>query len=288
MQNEPIYPNLVIAGAPKCGTSSLFFWLAAHPEVCGSRKKETYFLADSVSRHNEGLNFIENGLESYEKCFPHYKDEKIIVEATPPYIYMDTPLKVLAELPGKPRVVFVLRSPAKRLYSHYRFNRYRLKNIQLSFKEYLDFENNPLHWRNYVEDTRYADYLSTWVEALGHDRIIVLQMEKMQQDKVGFMKKLAEDLGIDSSFYDTFGFLQRNESKAMKKKWMHKLGLKIQPMIPVALQEKIVPLYLKLNSGSAPEPTEEEKVLIEKTRKSFEPANRELKALFPEIDLSLW
>jgi len=46
MSTKKIFPNLVIAGAPKSGTSSLFFWLAAHPEVCGSQKKETYFLAD--------------------------------------------------------------------------------------------------------------------------------------------------------------------------------------------------------------------------------------------------
>ena len=288
MQNEPIYPNLVIAGAPKCGTSSLFFWLAAHPEVCGSRKKETYFLADQVSRHNEGLNMIENGLESYSKCFPHFQGEKIRVEATPPYIYMERPMRVLADLPSEPRVIFVLRSPAGRLYSHYRFNRYRLKNIDMSFGEYLDFDNNKLHWRNYVADTRYVDYLSTWLEHLGRERIIVLQMESMQADKVKFMKDLAQQLGIDPSFYDHFGFLQRNESKAMKKKWIHQLGLRIQPLIPVSLQEKLVPLYLKLNAGSAPEPSQEEKDLIEKTRQDFRSVNDELKSLFPEIDLSLW
>jgi hypothetical protein len=39
-------PNLVIAGAPKCGTSSLFYWLADHPQACGSTVKETFYLMD--------------------------------------------------------------------------------------------------------------------------------------------------------------------------------------------------------------------------------------------------
>ena len=33
-------PNLFLAGFPKAGTTSLFSWLAAHPEVCGARPKE--------------------------------------------------------------------------------------------------------------------------------------------------------------------------------------------------------------------------------------------------------
>jgi len=47
-----VYPNLVVAGAPKCGTSSLYFWLAAHPEVAASREKETFFWAPEVNRFN--------------------------------------------------------------------------------------------------------------------------------------------------------------------------------------------------------------------------------------------
>src|SRR5688572_5812110 len=42
-------PNVIIAGAPKCGTSSLFRWLTDHPQVGGSTMKETYFFIDPES-----------------------------------------------------------------------------------------------------------------------------------------------------------------------------------------------------------------------------------------------
>ena len=31
--NNLTFPNAVVIGAPKCGTSSLYFWLSAHPET---------------------------------------------------------------------------------------------------------------------------------------------------------------------------------------------------------------------------------------------------------------
>jgi hypothetical protein len=63
-------PNLIIGGAPKCGTSSLFQWLADHPEVCGSRVKEIFYLMD---RDHPLLkaesNFHNHGLCGYESYF---------------------------------------------------------------------------------------------------------------------------------------------------------------------------------------------------------------------------
>ena len=35
--------NLIVAGVSKCGSTSLFSYLAAHPDVCGSNVKETQF-----------------------------------------------------------------------------------------------------------------------------------------------------------------------------------------------------------------------------------------------------
>ena len=57
-------PNVIIAGAPKCGTSSLYFWLSAHPEVKASMVKETFFFADDVNRFNKNGNIIEHSLQA--------------------------------------------------------------------------------------------------------------------------------------------------------------------------------------------------------------------------------
>ena len=54
------FPNLVIAGAPRCGTSSLFRWLADHPNVCTSAATETRYLLDADSAEAE-VNFCDLG-----------------------------------------------------------------------------------------------------------------------------------------------------------------------------------------------------------------------------------
>ena len=82
-----MYPNLVVAGAPKCGTSSLYFWLAAHPEVAASREKETFFWAPDVNRFNARCNRIQHGPEAYGSLFSHAAGSKVRFESTAPYIY---------------------------------------------------------------------------------------------------------------------------------------------------------------------------------------------------------
>lgn len=286
--NLAAMPNLIIGGAPKCGTSSLFFWLGAHPEVCASKLKETYFLNENVNRFNKNLNVHEHGLAAYSRFFFHSKGEKWRLEATPVYIYQDYPLDIISKYLKETHVVFILRKPADRLYSHWKFNRYRMKNNNLSFEDYLDYSNAPSNWANYLDQTRYVNYIQRWVDALGKNRIHILQFESMQKDRVAFMKSVSQKLEIDPIFYEDFGFFRRNETVAIRGKWLHRLGLKIEPLVPTWLQEWIIPIYIKYNSSKVPNETETEMRAKRRITEEFYNDNQRLKNLFPEIDLSLW
>ena len=52
-------PNFLIIGAPKSGTTSLAQYLAQHPEVYISPKKEPYFFAFE----NEQVDFLGPGIQ---------------------------------------------------------------------------------------------------------------------------------------------------------------------------------------------------------------------------------
>lgn len=281
------YPNTVIIGAPKCGTSSLFFWLTAHPDVCGSKQKETYFLADRVYKHNKTLNYVTDGLEAYQQHFKHYINEKVIIEASAPYIYHNTPLEVLPTLSPKPKIIIILRKPADRLFSHYQFNRYRMRNMDLNFEQYLDVENNGLDWVDYIDQTYYAKWVKKWIDKFGKEDVLVYLMEDMKTDRVSFMKTVANDLGIDPEFYNGFDFFHRNKTVEVKNPKLHRLGLKIEKYTPQWLQEKLIPIYLKLNSSALPKITEEEKKLKLKITEDFKEKNKELAEL-TGLDLSVW
>src|SRR5262249_17888741 len=125
-------PNLIIAGAPKCGTGSLFKWLSDHPQVCGSRVKETFYLMDRghpLLKYDS--NFYTHGLDGYKAYFTHCNNcRKIIVEATTHYIYQKTALEVLSCLETKPQIIFVLRKPSSRVYSSYQYTKNNLANVE--------------------------------------------------------------------------------------------------------------------------------------------------------------
>ena len=264
-------PNTIIAGAPKSGSSSLYWWLSSHPEVCASKTKETHFFDDSInSRFNSSANVMNHGLERYLPYFDHCAiNAKVIMEATP---------------------IFILREPSVRAHSQFRFNKYRLGNIPLD-KTYVDYlketsstESDPLQRGEYIT------YIDQWIEAFGEDGIYVLQLEKVFKNRVEELKNLAEFLGIEPSFYDEFDFVKRNETRKMRSTKLHRLGLQLQPLVPQWLQEKIlIPLYLKLNSTAMPPVSEADKKMILEYKSRFAESNKILAERFPDnIDLALW
>ncbi len=282
-------PDIVIAGAPKCGTSSLFFWLAAHPDICGSRKKETHFLRDRIDRHNEDLNIHEHGLQAYKEQFRHCNERKLKLEATPNYFYDRTPIQVLSKGSPPPWILFILREPSEQIHSSYRFSRYRRKRNRSEFRTFIDPEQSELRWAvPPLEKCRYAKYLTPWVEAFGRAGVYVYLFERMKKDPKSFMQKVAMDLGIDPDFYGHYSFEKRNSSKRIKSKWLHQLGERIQPHIPNRVQEKLLPLYLKLNAGAAPPVSEEEIQLKKELRERFLGERDALRELFPDLDLTPW
>lgn len=284
-------PNTIIAGAPKSGSSSLYWWLSAHPEVCPSKTKETHFFDDEIHpRFNAQANCIEHGLEKYGSYFSHCSmDAKVIMEATPIYMYQANALQHLSGFEQKPKIIFILREPSQRAHSQFRFNKYRLGNIEedLLYDDYLeqvkDTTSDPLQRGMYMR------YIEQWVEAIGKERIHIIQLEQLQKTRVEEMKRLSVFLGIDPQFYDSFDFMRRNETRKMRSTKLHRLGLKVQPLVPQWLQEQVlVPLYLKMNSTAMPPVSATDKKRIEALKPRFTAENERLAHAFSEIDLSLW
>jgi len=79
-----ICSNLALVGFPKCDTTSLFFYLEDHPEVCSSIGKENYFLIDKG--HPQSLNpkpiilfFLRNLAERVYSLFQFSKNNMVLL-----------------------------------------------------------------------------------------------------------------------------------------------------------------------------------------------------------------
>ncbi|MFN2595925.1 MAG: sulfotransferase domain-containing protein, partial [Pyrinomonadaceae bacterium] len=213
-------PNLVIAGAPKCGTSSLYRWLADHPQACGSKVKETFYLMDEghpLLRRE--TNFHRDGLAGYAAFFGGARaprDCRVVFEATTHYIYQRTPLEVLSRLKPPPQIVFVLRKPSERVYSSFQYSKHNLANVRgdLSFARYVALARGGADSSSLaalagesayvlardIGYSRYAEHIAPWVERFGRGRVNVLRFEDMRANPRDFMKNLAARIWIDPSF----------------------------------------------------------------------------------------
>src|SRR5687768_751449 len=106
-------PTFVIIGAMKCGTTSLHYYLAEHPDVCMSEVKETnFFVAE--------LNYAR-GLPWYESLFP--RRAAACGEASPVYAatwrFAGIPERMHAVLP-RARLIYIVRDPVERMVSQYK------------------------------------------------------------------------------------------------------------------------------------------------------------------------
>lgn len=105
---------VIIIGAMKSGTTSLFKYLSQHPGILATKKTETHFFSKN----------FENGLDFYNNMWPDAQSNNILyLEATPGYykshIHDDIPQKIYNSYP-KARLLFIVRHPIDRLESNYR------------------------------------------------------------------------------------------------------------------------------------------------------------------------
>lgn len=296
-------PNLIIIGAPKAGTSSLFQWLADHPEVCGSKEKETYYFVDpGTHMYRKARNFSAGGLKGYEAEFPQADPgARIVVEATPGYMYYETALRELPHLPTRPDFIFVLREPVAQIRSLFRYFQENWDWIprSMTFPEFVEavekgtstFKGNELASAA-LGNANYIDHVRRWREACGPERLHLLVFEDMIRDPRRFMVQLAERLEIDPSFYETYDFPVENETYVVKNAALQSLNIRIRGLIPQGrIYEALRRMYRVANTKSVPKgssrPSADDLAVERMLSYRYLPMVRELEQEFG-LDLSTW
>lgn len=259
-------PRVIIAGAPKCGTTSLFRWLSDHPQVCAASIKEVRWFMDNgypLQREDGGVQ--RHGLAPYAQFFAHCPgDGQMTVEATPDYLYQRTALEWVPRMSAVRRVLFVLRRPADRVLSMYRFAGNNMARLEpnLSFRAFVErCLNDPDSFGDRqliagsILHSNYAQWLAPWYAALGHERVQVVLLEDIQRDPVRTLKALSLDLDLSPEFWDDYAFPSENESFAVRYFWVQRLVRYLQRFVPRnRLTRRLNDTYRRLNSRKKPAP----------------------------------
>ncbi|WP_420126697.1 sulfotransferase domain-containing protein [Longimicrobium sp.] len=301
-------PDLVIAGAPKCGTSSLFRWLAAHPAVRGSSVKETYFLLDrGHPLQDPARNVHDHGLAAYASFFPDAAGDDpsaLLLEGTTHYLYQQTAPHVLGGMDRPPHVIFLLREPAERVYSSYRYTRNNLGVLRpgATFRDFLGLGEggdasaltDPRWggkvdiWRNDVGYSRYAEHLARWAEVFPRERMHVFLAENLWRDPRALLRGLAQRVGIDPAFYDDFAFARHNESYAVRSPALHRLARRAGAVLPRGgLRALLRKGYMGVLASGRAERTDDDAAALRELRASYAPHNARLAREWG-LDLGAW
>ena len=295
----PPLPNLVIAGAPRCGTTSLFSWLAAHPEVGGSVVKETFYLMDPGATVKDRGRIDRGGLDGYREFFRDVPaGTPVVLEATAGYLYQQTALDTFAERLTDTKLVFLLRRPADRLLSTYHYfsnNWTDLDVTEIDFDRFVELARsrdvllgNNDFLREAFHHGIYVDHLRRWGDRCGRERMRIVLLEELREAPERVLGKLAQWVGIDPGFYAGYGFPMRNENYRVRHRSVQRLNQWIRERIPDGgARERLRGLYRKFNTRRPGGPTPGEFAALERLDRAYAAANGALAREF-SLDLSRW
>lgn len=190
---------LIIAGQPKAGTTSLFDWLAQHPDICASSVKETRFFLDNDYPLPRGTGYDGTNLADYAHYFDR-PERQVLMEATPDYLYCETPLKIAEALPNA-RLVVIERDPVDRVRSAYRFFRQRgMLPGRMSLDDYVARQmaqkldaSIPVPFR--ILDQSRPEHRKRFEHSFG-DRLLLARFEELKNDPEELLARICAHVGI--------------------------------------------------------------------------------------------
>lgn len=113
-QSQLRLPNLFIVGAQKAGTTSLYDWLAQHPDIYGLKfTKDLPFFADE--------KLFSEGIESYRKLFTGVADQQYLMAGSVHNMFFPRAIERLYKYCPDARILVLVRNPLNRAISAYRF-----------------------------------------------------------------------------------------------------------------------------------------------------------------------
>jgi hypothetical protein len=199
-------PSLLILGAQRSGSTSLFNYLVQHPDVLPPLGKEIHYF---------DLHY-QRGLNWYRGRFPYahrLRGGTLTLDASPYYLLHPlAPERAARLLPGA-KLVALLRNPVERALSHYQ-HEVRGGRESLPFERAIEQEAERLsgeeerlrsdptyysfnhHRYSYVRRGRYLEQLRRWVQHFPRSQLLVLQSERLFADPVGVTATVHEFLGV--------------------------------------------------------------------------------------------
>lgn len=287
----PTVPDLFLVAAPKAGSTTLARWLTDHPAVRGGTTKELRVLIDPDDPLSLQDGYHVKGLAAFDRFFPDGRgDATWLLDGSPEYYYQKTALEVIADIPGA-HAIFVLRNPAMRIYSLFRFAQGNISVLPkaMTFPDFVaemkkGTESQILADRPMMRDAlhhgEYARYVEMWRARLGEERVTVVILEDFRPDPLPRMRDLAGRLGLDPAPYETYDFPSENPTVTVRNQPLHIAMRRSRAMVPSAVRRPFADIYWRMNTSvQRPPITDADRAALAELGAYFAPWNSQLAEL---------
>ena len=189
--------DFLIAGAQKGGTTALHDYLAETGEIAWGEVKELHFFDD------ESQNWSAPHYAAYHARFPD-ADGRPCGEATPIYGYWPNCLERIAAYNPAIKLIFVLRDPVQRAWSHWRMEYARGVETQpfawcIREGRQRLFNADPWGFHreySYVERGFYGEQMERVFALFPRDQVLVLRSDTLRTEPGAALAKVRELLGL--------------------------------------------------------------------------------------------
>lgn len=191
--------DFMIIGAQKCGTTSLAAQLAAHPEICFSKKKEPGYF-------NASTNWRDT-IDQYHRLFEP-TDGQLCGEASTMYTFLPEYIgtaRRLHEYNPDLKLIYIMRNPVDRIVSHFTHNLARGQVVNDPLRAVKD---DP----TYMTRSHYAAQIAPYLELFGQSNVLLIIFEEYVQDQLATLERIAQFLEIDSGGFQRVDTAPKHKS----------------------------------------------------------------------------
>ena len=218
------WPDLLVVGAPKCGTTAITRFLETHPQVHMAERKDLHFFGSDLDFRNRERESEESYLSRFAPAGP----EQICAESSVWYLYSTRAAAEIAKRNPHARVLILLRHPVDMmhaLWAQLRLNGLGDEDIP-DFAAALEAEearrsgqripaSTPLPEALFYRKTaRFSEQIQRYSDAFPPDQIRILIQEEMKADTPGSWREVCEWLHINIDHQPELGPVNRSKARS--------------------------------------------------------------------------
>ena len=197
-------PDFFIVGAFKAGTTALYEYLRAHPQVFMSVPKEPmYFGADLTPRYRRMTE------DEYLALFRDARPQQRAGEASPWYLYSNSAAAEISAFEPGARIVIMLRNPVDVMYSQHGQLVFNQREDLADFATALDAEPDrlagdrlPTHAIRpealyYRRSVRFPEQVQRYLDVFGREAIHFVVFDDLVADPAAAYRSTLAFLAVD-------------------------------------------------------------------------------------------